>query len=132
MSERDRARARRRAAYRTGRLAELAAAVFLVLKGYRPLAWRYDSPQGEIDLIVARGATTVFVEVKARAEEAAAAEAVSARQQARIAAAARHFIAEAGLDAGRFYRFDVVLVLPWRLPRHIVHAFEADHGGGGW
>ena len=36
------------------------------LKGYRPLARRYAAAGGEIDLIVMRGDTIAFVEVKAR------------------------------------------------------------------
>ena len=45
----------RRAAYRHGLAAELAAAALLLAKGYRLLARRYRTPLGEIDLIVRRG-----------------------------------------------------------------------------
>jgi hypothetical protein len=50
-----------------GRKAESLAAFALRLKGYRVLAGRLRTPAGEIDLIVRRGATIAFVEVKARA-----------------------------------------------------------------
>jgi len=51
-----------------GRKAESLAAFALRLKGYRVLARRLRTPAGEIDLIVRRGATIAFVEVKARAD----------------------------------------------------------------
>jgi putative endonuclease len=38
----------RRRAERKGRTAELIAALFLILKGYRPVAWRVKTPRGEI------------------------------------------------------------------------------------
>ena len=49
-----------------GRLAELAALTRLRLKGYRLLARRFQSGQGEVDLIMRRGEVTAFIEVKAR------------------------------------------------------------------
>ena len=67
---------RRRAAYRHGHLAEAAALLLLLAKGFRPLARRYKTPLGEIDLIVKRGRTIAFVEVKARALERDALESV--------------------------------------------------------
>lgn len=57
-------RARRRATDLRGHVAEATALVLLVLKGYRPLARRFRAGGGEIDLIVARGDTIAFVEVK--------------------------------------------------------------------
>lgn len=59
-----RGQARRRAADLRGHVAEATALVRLVLKGYRPLARRFRAGGGEIDLIVARGDTIAFVEVK--------------------------------------------------------------------
>src|SRR5215216_6428773 len=53
----------------------------LMLKGYRPLARRYAAVGGEIDLIMARGRTIAFVEVKARPQADVASEAIGARKR---------------------------------------------------
>ncbi len=57
----------KRLAHIYGLEAEWFASVWLRLKGYRVLTERYSIKGGEIDLIVRRGATVAFVEVKARA-----------------------------------------------------------------
>lgn len=114
----------RRRAEAAGRRAERLALFALRLKGYRLIAVRFACPQGEIDLIMRRGRTVAFIEVKARAALDAAAYAIDARQQARIAAAAAVFLqrnpALGALDA----RFDAVLVAPGRWPRHMANAWQ--------
>jgi putative endonuclease len=72
---RERSRGRREA-YRHGHAAEAAAMLFLLAKGFRPIARRYKTPLGEVDLIVKRGRLIAFVEVKARALERDALESV--------------------------------------------------------
>ena len=118
--------ARRRRAQRRGRLAELLCLWHLRLRGYRIVARRFRVPSGEIDLIARRGRVLAAVEVKARGDDAAAGAAVQARQRRRIARALEHFLASrpdlAGLDA----RFDVMLVVPRRLPRHLADAWRID------
>jgi putative endonuclease len=107
-------------------LAEELAAFRLRLAGYRILARNFRTPVGEIDLIARRGRHLIFVEVKARARDDAAAEAVSARQQARIRRAAEAFLAGRPDFAAFSCRFDAVLVTPWRAPRHVIDAWRAD------
>jgi putative endonuclease len=68
----------------------------------------------------------VFVEVKARERLDDAAEAVTARQQRRIVAAAESWLATHPEDGDRDIRFDVVLVAPKSMPRHIEAAFDAS------
>lgn len=115
----------RQAAFRLGLSAESFAAAFLMAKGFRIAARRWRSPVGEIDLVVRRGRLLVFVEVKARGRFDDAAEAVTERQRARIAAAAEAWLAGHAADLKRDIRFDAILVAPWRLPRHIPAAFDA-------
>ena len=67
----------------------------------------------------------LFVEVKARANLDAAAEAVTLRQQQRIAAAAEAWLATYPDPRVTDIRFDAVLVAPGKMPRHIPGAFEA-------
>ena len=111
------------AAFRVGISAESRAAAFLVAKGFRILARRWRSPAGEIDIVARRKHLLIFVEVKARADFDAAAEAVSPRQQQRIAAAAEAWLAAYGAGSLRDFRFDVILVVPGKMPRHIPAAF---------
>lgn len=117
-------RSRGRAAHRAGLRAESLAALLLRLKGYSILARRLRTRAGEIDLVARRGRTLVFVEVKARADLADAADALAMRQRARLARAAGLFLAARPLLDGMNVRFDVVLVAPRRFPRHLADAWR--------
>jgi len=115
--------ASRQRAERRGRWAEYVAAAYLLLKGYRIAALRYKTRAGEVDLIVRRGDLVVLVEVKARASEAAAIDAVGGDSQRRIRASGDFWLARQP-DATRLsIRCDIIAVLPWRLPRHFKGAF---------
>jgi len=120
-------RPERLVAFRFGLSAESRAAAYLIAKGYRIVARRWRSPVGEIDIVARRRGTLVFVEVKARERLDDAAEAVIVRQQRRIIAAAEAWLAAHPEDANRDIRFDVVLVAPKSLPRHIMAAFDASN-----
>lgn len=120
------ARPDRRASERHGRFAETVAALFLNLKGYRTIARRFRSPLGEIDLVMQRGSTLVFVEVKARRTQDAAILAITPSARGRLIRAAESFVARHPKATGLTLRFDIVAVLPRRLPRHIVDAFASD------
>ena len=76
-----------------GHVAEAKALAALMLKGYRPLARRFSAVGGEIDLIVARGDTIAFVEVKARPEIELGLEAIGAGKRRRFSRAARAWLA---------------------------------------
>ena len=109
---------------RSGRAAETVAAMLLRLKGYRVLSRRFQGRRGEVDLIARRGSVLAFVEVKRRPSIATAAESISPRQRARIAAAAEEFVAARPRLAPLGIRFDAVLVTPGKLPRHIADAWR--------
>ena len=114
---------KKRAAYRLGHWAELWAKIILFIKGYSILKSRYKTQLGEVDLIIKRGKTIAFVEVKARQDIETAAYAITPRQQKRIEGAARGFIAQNPRYAEYFCRFDAVLVAPKRWPTHITNAW---------
>jgi putative endonuclease len=118
----------RQRAFRRGHVAETAAAWLLRCKGYRIVARRVRTPLGEIDIIVRRGRTTAFVEVKQRPTPAAALEAVTPRQARRLVGAARYWLTvqSPASTAGADWRFDIVVVSPYLLPRHLPNAFGAD------
>jgi len=111
---------------RKGRRAELRAEILLRLKGYRILARRFKSGQGEVDLIAKRGSVVAFIEVKFRATAEAAIESVSERQRRRILNAARAFIAQHPNYAAITSRFDIVVVTKALLPRHLLNAWSAS------
>ena len=113
-------------AERRGQRAEALAAWWLRLKGWRVLARRYRTPMGEIDLVAARGRVLSIIEVKARDEIDAALDAVQARSRHRIERAAAAFIASHQAWSKFSPRFDIMIVRPWRLPRHLPDAWRPD------
>lgn len=119
-------REERRRAWRKGSWAESACAVFLRLSGYRILARRLRTPVGEIDILARRGKALVVIEVKAREDFASAAESVSDQQKRRLIRAAGWVVSGRPDLAALQLRFDVMLVAPWRLPRHVVDAWRGD------
>ena len=112
--------------HRRGVLAEYFALVLLTLKGYRLVAMRYKTPVGEIDLIVRRGKYLVFVEVKARGEQAIAAEAIHAKNQSRVVRASQLFLVNQPAYQHHPVRFDAVLITWYKRPHHLVHAFTGS------
>jgi putative endonuclease len=116
----------RRRAWQRGRRAEALAILALSLAGYRILARNLKSPLGEIDIVARRGCWVAFIEVKTRPDWGKAAEALAGRQRRRIARAAAGFLAVHPELAGHQPRFDVILIIPWRWPRHIINAWRID------
>lgn len=95
---------------RAGVEAEDLALAYLQRRGLRLKARNYACRLGEIDLVLADGATVVFVEVRQRSHRGfgGAAESITARKRARLIATARHFLArQRSLPP---CRFDAVLV----------------------
>ena len=115
---------KRKKAYRWGHYAELFAAFWLFIKGYRILARRYVARGGEIDLIIARGSLIAFVEVKARNEFNTALEAIDPTKSRRLGKAVEDWIFRHQPPPGYALRGDAVIIVPWKRPRHIEDAFE--------
>jgi len=116
--------AERRRREASGRLAESACVWHLRLRGWRVLARRVRSPVGEIDIVAARRGLVAFIEVKARGDFTSAAHAVTPHQRRRIGRAAQAFLQKRPELAGCDMRFDVMLVAPWRPPRHLIDAWR--------
>ncbi|MFC3695365.1 YraN family protein [Chenggangzhangella methanolivorans] len=110
-------------AFRLGLSAESRAVWLLRLTGWRIVARRWSAGVGEVDVVALRGRTLAFVEVKARSTFRDAAEAVTPRQQARIRRGAEAFLAKRPEFARYVVSFDVVLVVPGRLPQRVPNAF---------
>ena len=117
---------RRRFTFLRGIGAERFALAWLMLKGYRPLARRYAQSGGEIDLVMKRGDTIAFVEVKARASLDMAATSLDEAKRRKIRRAARAWIARHPSRKALTFRVDAVFVAPGEWPRHQPNAFELD------
>ena len=119
----------RRHAELWGRWAEALAALRLSLTGYRIVARRFRVAQGEVDLVARRGRVLAMVEVKARRDLGSAADSLQPRQRRRIERAALAFLQRHPECAALRLRFDMMLVVPRRWPRHIIDAWRPADGG---
>ncbi len=117
---------KRQAAEKRGHLAETIALWFLRLKGYRLLARRFNTHVGEIDLVMRKGKTTAFIEVKQRKSVDEAVIAVTTYQSKRISSAAAAWMSRDPKAASGFCRFDIVAVSSNLWPTHIENAFYGD------
>lgn len=109
----------RRRRYRLGLSAELVAAVYLMLKGYRILARRHRTPAGEVDLIAVRRRRLVFIEVKRRATLGDAEASITSKQRRRVRRAAELWLGRNQRYLDCEIGFDLVFLLPRRWPVHI-------------
>jgi len=107
-----------------GRRGELLAALWLLARGYRILGFRLQTPQAEIDVLALRGRTLAVVEVKRRTTLAAAMEAVTPDQRARLRRAGASLAARRPALAGASVRLDLMALAPGRLPVHIPDAWK--------
>ena len=118
-----------------GNEGERLAARYLRRQGFRILARRYRTAQGEIDLVAREGTAIVFIEVKTRRSELAGRphEAVDAHKQSQLTRLALAFLKRFRL-LEQPARFDVVSIV-WEgagNPPQIVHyrnAFEPPGRG---
>jgi putative endonuclease len=119
-------RARGHAARRSGRQAEVVAALWLMAKGYRILGFRLKTPFAEIDLLALRGRVLAGVEVKTRTSLDAALAAVGAEQRQRLRRGLRFIAGKRRGLSETTIRLDLMALAPGRLPRHIPDAWSED------
>jgi len=109
--------------YQKGLRAEALAKLYFRLKGYAVLAERYKTPVGEVDLILKRGKTIVFVEVKLRGKVEEAVESIHARNRVRVSRAAELYLQRHPRYTGYALRFDALALARGKWPAHIVNAW---------
>ena len=115
------------AARRSGRRAEVWAALVLLLRGYRILGFRLRTRQGEIDLLALKGKVLAVVEVKSRLTAQAALEAVKPDQRERLRRAGAQLMQNRPSLKGCSLRLDLMVVSPGRWPRHIPDAWPGGY-----
>lgn len=95
------------------------------------MAQRYKTRHGEIDLVLKRGQSLVFVEVKSRSSIEAALESVGHKNRRRIENAARQYISHYPEMLHYDMRFTVVgVVLLWNFfPKKFVRVDNAWFSG---
>ena len=118
---------RRSIAYVRGIDAETAACLALIHHGWTVLARRLRTEAGEIDIVAAKPDLLAIIEAKARRTLAEAALALSARQRARLIAAAEIALAEHPEWARDGMRFDLVVVDATGAIRRIADAFRLEN-----
>jgi putative endonuclease len=99
----------------------------LRLRGWRIVASDWRCPAGEIDILARRRDILAVIEVKSRGNYASGAAALLPRQRRRIVRAAEAFLAMRPDLAALALRFDVMVVEPHRLPRHLPGAWRSDN-----
>ena len=111
-------------ARKSGRRAEIWAAIWLMAKGYRILGFRLKTPQAEIDLLAQKGEVLAVVEVKSRTSLAAALEAVGQDQRERLRRAGQGLAASRPALRNVAVRLDLIALAPGKLPRHSPDAWR--------
>jgi putative endonuclease len=100
------------------------AGLALQLKGYVIVARRAKNRGGEIDIIARRGTVLAFIEVKQRRLKSNPATLLTPRQMRRIVQGAGAWTAARPWTAAFQWRYDLMLVRPWRWPKHVADAWR--------
>ena len=109
--------------FKKGVWAETLACVLLLCKGYRIIARRLRTPQGEVDILAAplfsKDKTLVLAEVKYRATIQSALTSITPHQQQRLMNAANYVATRYPQYHTR--RWDIIALAPCAWPRHIIN-----------
>ena len=115
-----------------GLFGEQYALFWLRVKGYRCLNKRFKTPVGEIDLIMRKGKTICFIEVKHYMKLEQAAQSINNKQKKRISRTASLWMQQNTNYASYTQRFDALLLhgkgLTLRV-KHIQNAWYLDELG---
>jgi putative endonuclease len=95
---------------RFGSLAEYIARLYLRIKLYKIVASDFKHPAGQIDIIATKSNTVVFIEVKARKQQAYLNSALNYKQLQRIENSAQHFCLKFKRFSNYNKRFDLILI----------------------
>jgi putative endonuclease len=106
-----------------GRWAEVYAAFYLQMKGYRILTRRFKTALGEVDIIATKRNILIGIEVKAHKTFDAGMWAITPTQQKRIIRGLKIFLAIKPKWTSADIRFDIILV---KFPyiRHLKHVWS--------
>jgi putative endonuclease len=115
---------RARRSGRVGRRSEWLAIIWLFFKGYRLLARRFGGKGGEIDLVMRRGRSVIFVEVKRRGMMEEALVSITPKKRRLVAARVRQWLARNPWAMDHDLRVDAVFLAPLRWPKHVSGVFE--------
>ncbi len=110
---------KRRKHEKRGRNAEWLASIWLRLKGYKILQKRVRMRTGEIDLIATKGRVIAFIEVKARKTINIGLQSVPETSWRRISKTAEIWMAKKTKFKNHDWRYDLVVVCPWKIPSHL-------------
>lgn len=116
---------KRKLAEQKGRRAEMIARIWLRLKGYRILNYRFKTKVGEIDIIAKKGKSLAIIEVKARQTKAAALESITYKQRQRIERTTQLWLKKTKNNNIQSPRFDIIAIVPNRFPIHIKQAWRS-------
>ncbi|AZR72358.1 YraN family protein [Anoxybacter fermentans] len=114
-----------------GRLGEKLARDYFLKAGYNILAENYRTPLGEIDLVVEKDKTIIFVEVRTRSTPSFGApeESISRSKRERLIRLALQFCAHHYLYSQNL-RFDVIAISFFDNEPKIEHIKNAFFAGG--
>ncbi len=99
-----------KSSYNYGLICELLALIFLTLKLYRIISWRYKTNVGEIDIIASKKNTIIFIEVKARKDKTLLHYSLTTKQQQRILKASNLFIKYNRKWHKKSLRYDLIVI----------------------
>ena len=106
-----------------GAWAEILALLWMWLKGYKLIRWRYKNRCGEIDLLMQKYDFIVAIEVKYRKNKQHLQNVISYNQVSRIKNALKYFMTNPKTCYRLLnYRFDTIFISKWKI-HHIKNAW---------